>query len=46
MYSRIRPWNVFGDLKKSQKSHVEFFLEHMLSLGVTLSLPSLEMAKS
>ena len=30
----------------SQKSHVEFFLVHMLSLGVTLPLPSLEMAKS
>jgi hypothetical protein len=29
----------------SQKSHVEFFLSHMLSLGVTLPLPSLEMAK-
>jgi hypothetical protein len=30
----------------SQKSHVEFFLVHMLSLCVTLPLPSLEMAKS
>jgi hypothetical protein len=30
----------------SQKSHVEFFLAHMLSLGVTLPLPSFEMAKS
>jgi hypothetical protein len=30
----------------SQKSHVEFFLPHMLSLGVTLPLPSLELAKS
>jgi hypothetical protein len=29
-----------------QKSHVEFFLAHMLSQGVTLPLPSLEMAKS
>jgi inner membrane protein involved in colicin E2 resistance len=28
----------------SQISHVEFFLAHMLSLGVTLLLPSLEMA--
>ena len=30
----------------SQKLHVEFFLPHMLSLGVTLSLPSLELTKS
>jgi hypothetical protein len=30
----------------SHKSHVEFFLVHILSLGVTLPLPSLEMAKS
>ena len=30
----------------SQKSHAEFFLPHMLSLGVTLPLPSLELAKS
>ena len=30
----------------SQKSHVEFFLPHMLSLGMTLPLPSLELAKS
>jgi hypothetical protein len=30
----------------SQKSHVELFLAHMLSLGVTLHLSSLEMAKS
>jgi hypothetical protein len=30
----------------SQKSHVESFLPHMLSLGATLPLPSLELAKS
>ena len=29
-----------------QKSHVECFLPHMLSLGMTLPLPSLELAKS
>ena len=30
----------------SQRSHVEFFLAHMLSLCVSLPLPSLEMAKN
>jgi hypothetical protein len=37
---------LFMNYVLSEKSHVEFFLAHMLSLGVTLHLPSFEMAKS